>query len=128
MNNQFKKTALRILFVLFFISNLNAQNSKSSFEIKFYLNKNRIAIENVNGNNWNTMFIKSNSFNLNQNGMVTIENNQDAYSKSNYIFSVVRKKNKVNLLGKKGTKWEKLFFELPNKESYVIVTESGIKS
>jgi hypothetical protein len=107
---------------------LNAQNSKSSFEIKFYLNKNRIAIENVNGNNWNTMFIKSNSFNLNQNGMVTIENNQDAYSKSNYIFSVVRKKNKVNLLGKKGTKWEKLFFELPNKESYVIVTESGIKS
>ena len=128
MNNQFKKTALRILFVLFFISNLNAQNSKSSFEIKFYLNKNRIAIESVNGNNWNTMFIKSNSFNLNQNGMVTIENNQDAYSKSNYIFSVVRKKNKVNLLGKKGTKWEKLFFELPNKESYVIVTESGIKS
>jgi hypothetical protein len=128
MNNQFKKTALRILFVLFFISNLNAQNSKSSFEIKFYLNKNRIAIENVNGNNRNTMFIKSNSFNLNQNGMVTIENNQDAYSKSNYIFSVVRKKNKVNLLGKKGTKWEKLFFELPNKESYVIVTESGIKS
>jgi hypothetical protein len=32
------------------------------------------------------------------------------------------------LIGKKGTEWKELVFEIPEKGSYVIVTENGIKS
>ena len=128
MKSQLKKTTLKILFILFFINNLNAQNSKSNFEIKFCLDRNRIAMESENGNNWNSLCVKSKSFNLNQNGMIDIEKDKNEYKNSNYVFSIIRKGKKVTLVGKKGTEWKKLVFEIPEKGSYVIVNENGIKS
>ena len=123
-----EKTTLKILFILFFINNLNAQNSKSNFEIKFCLDRNRIAMESDNGNNWNSLCVKSKSFNLNQNGMIDIEKDKNEYKNSNYVFSKIRKGKKVTLVGKKGTEWKELVFEIPEKGSYVIVNENGIKS
>ncbi len=128
MKSQLKKTTLKILFILFFINNLNAQNSKSNFEIKFCLDRNRIAMESDNGNNWNSLCVKSKSFNLNQNGMIDIEKDKNEYKNSNYVFSIIRKGKKVTLVGKKGTEWKELVFEIPEKGSYVIVNENGIKS
>jgi len=122
MKNQFKETALKILFILFFINNLNAQNVKSKFEIKFYLDRNSIAMESENGNNWNTLFVKSKSFNLDQNGMVNLDRNLTKEDNSNYLFSI------ITLIGKKGTEWKKLVFELPEKGSFVTITENGIKT
>ena len=128
MKSQLKKTTLKILFILFFINNLNAQNSKSNFEIKFCLDRNRIAMESDNGNNWNSLCVKSKSFNLNQNGMIDIEKEKNEYKNSNYVFSVIRKGKKATLVGKKGTEWKELVFEIPEKGSYVIVNENGLKS
>ena len=92
------------------------------------MDRNQIAMESENGNNWSNLFVKSNSFNLNQNGMVNIEKDADAYKNSNFIFTVIRKGKNVTLIGKKGTKWDKLEFVIPEKGSYVLVNESGIKS
>lgn len=128
MKSQFKKNVLKILFILFFINNLNAQNGKSNFEIKFCLDRNRIAMESENGNNWNSLCVKSNSFNLNQNGMIDIEKEKNEYENSKYVFTIIRKGKNVTLIGKKGTEWKELVFEIPEKGSYVIVTENGIKS
>ena len=128
MKNQFKRRVLKFLFFLFFINNLNAQIPESNFQIKFYLDKNKIAMESENGNNWNSLFVKSNSFDLNQNGMLNVEKDNEAYEKSNYIFSVNRKGKEITLVGKKGTKWEKLVFIIPTKGSFVVINENGIKS
>jgi hypothetical protein len=128
MKNQFKKNVLKILFILFFISSLNAQNYKSNFEIKFCLDRNRISLESENGSNWNSLWVKSNSFNLNQNGMIDIVQEKDEYENSKYVFTIIRKGKKITLIGKKGTEWKELFFEIPEKGTYVIVTENGIKA
>ncbi|MGL2962205.1 hypothetical protein ACSVH2_00115 [Flavobacterium sp. RSB2_4_14] len=128
MKSQFKKAALKMVFLLLFITNLNAQNGIANFEIKFYLDSNRITMESVNGNNWNTLAVKSNSFYLNQNGMVTIENNHEEYENSKYIIAITRKGKKITLVGKKGTKWKDLVFEIPDKETFVVVNQNGIKS
>ena len=119
---------MKILFILFSINSLNAQNYKPNFEIKFCLDRNRIALESENGSNWNSLWVKSNSFNLNQNGMIDIVKEKDEYENSKYVFTIIRKGKKISLIGKKGTEWKELFFEIPEKGTYVIVTQNGIKT
>ncbi len=122
-----KKKTLTLLVLIFGIisSDLIAQKNENSFQIKMYKDRNSLALESDNGNNWNTMFIKKNNFELNQNGMLWMENIKENIENSNYIISIKRKGNKITLIGKKGTNWKNLTFDLPEKGEYIIVNENG---
>lgn len=122
-----KKKTLTLLVLIFGIisSDLIAQKNENSFQIKMYKDRNSLALESDNGNNWNTMFIKKNNFELNQNGMLWMENIKENIENSNYIIFIKRKGNKITLIGKKGTNWKNLTFDLPEKGEYIIVNENG---
>jgi hypothetical protein len=115
-------------FFLIFLNSLCAQETNTIFKIKFSIDNNRVVMENVEGNNWNSLAVKSKSFHLYQNGMIEPKFETEEYQNSNYVFSVDRKGNKITLVGKKGTNWKQLEFIVPNNETIVLIDQNGIKS
>ena len=128
MNNPTKSNLCQIVFLMFFVFTTKAQNSNANFEIKFHLDKNRIAMDSNQGNNWNSLYVKSNSFNLNQDGMVSKENYKEEYKNSNYIIAISRTGKKIKLEGKKGVNFKEVEFEIPEKGSFIVINENGIKN
>ena len=128
MNNPTKTSLSLIVFLLFFVFTMQAQSSMAHFEIQFHLDKNRIAMDSNQGNNWNSLYVKSNSFNLNQDGMLSTEHYKEEYKNSNYIIAISRKGKKITLEGKKGVNFKEVAFEIPEKGSFIVINVNGIKN
>lgn len=113
-----------LLFFCFTMSSGYAQQH-SNFEIKFYKSKGSLSLA-CNNCSWTYLTARKNAFHLNQLGMVNIKNDLEAYTNSDFIVSVERKKNKIILTGKKGTSWESLSFNLSSDKNLpTVVDESG---
>jgi hypothetical protein len=117
----------KILFLVccFSLNMAISQETKTKFEIKVSIDRNRIALESSNGCNFNSLFVKNNDFYLNQNGMVDIEKNKDEMTTSNFIIRIIKKKNTLYFKSLKGTNWKEETFSF-DAFSSATISENGI--
>ncbi len=110
------------------MSSFHAQQKEPKFEIKFFNDRGSISLICDKGCTWTDLWIRKNSFYLNQFGMVNI-NSKDEIKNSDFIFSVEKKGNKLFLISKKGVQWKQLTFKLPkDKTKPVIINDSNMVS